>query len=88
MSKYIVINLNMFAKENQIFIVAPNEDSMQVGAYSIEQLPAALIKLAYENNIYDVRIAGNSKYAQLVEFGIEQAEMTKYETRKINVEVI
>lgn len=88
MSKYIVANLNMFAKENQVFIVSPNEDSMQVGVYSIEQLPTALINLAHDNNINEIRIAGNSKYAKLVEFGIEQAEMTNYNERKINVEVI
>ena len=26
MDKYIIINVNMFARENQVFIVSPNED--------------------------------------------------------------
>lgn len=88
MNKYIVVNLNMFAKENQVFIVSPNEDTFQIGVYTIEQLPKALLKLAYDQDIYNIRIAGNSKYSKLVEFGIEQAEITKYNERKINVEVI
>lgn len=86
--KYIIINLNMFAKENQVFIVAPNEDIANQGSYSIEQLPNILVELAHNSNIYNIKIAGNSKYAQLVEFGIEQAEMVKYSERKIKIEVI
>ena len=39
MDKYIIINVNMFARENPVFIVAPNEDMYQVGSYTIEQLP-------------------------------------------------
>lgn len=39
MDKYIIINVNMFARENPVFIVTPNEDMYQVGSYTIEQLP-------------------------------------------------
>lgn len=86
--KYIIINLNMFAKENLVFIVAPNEDIANQGAYPIEQLPTVLVELAHSSDIYKIKIAGNSKYAQLLEFGIEQSEMVKYSERKIKVEVI
>ena len=88
MDKYIIINMNMFARENQVFIVAPNEDMMQVGAYTVEQLPEIISKLAHESDIYDVKIAGGSKYGQLIEFGIGTSEMLKYNVRKIKVEVI
>lgn len=88
MDKYIIINLNMFAAENQVFIVAPNEDMAQHGAYTIEQLPAIIAELAHQTDIYHVKIAGNSKYAKLVEYGIETTEMSKYSERKIEVEVI
>ena len=88
MDKYIIINMNMFARENQVFIVSPNEDMKQVGAYTIEQLPEIITSLAHDNDIYNIKIAGGTKYSQLVEYGIETTEMTKYNERKIKVEVI
>ena len=77
MDKYIIINVNMFALENQVFIVAPEEDMIQVGAYTIEQLPEVISNLAHENNIYNVKIAGGTKYSQLLEYGIETTENLK-----------
>ena len=88
MDKYIIINVNMFARENQVFIVPPEEDMIQVGAYTIEQLPEVISNLAHENNIYNVKIAGGTKYSQLLEYGIETTENLKYNERKIKVEVI
>ena len=85
---YIIINVNMFARDNQVFIVAPGQDMAQVGAYPIESLPEVIIDLAHEKNIYNVKIAGGTKYSQLIEYGIETAEMTKYSERKIKVEVM
>ena len=88
MDKYIIINVNMFARGNQVFIVAPNQDMKQIGAYTMEQLPEVITNLAHENNIYDVKIAGGTKYSQLLEYGIETTEMINYNERKIKVEVI
>lgn len=88
MDKYIIINVNMFTKKSQIFVVAPNEDISQIGAYSIEELPNIITDLAHSANIYNVKIAGGQKFAQLIEFGIETNEMTKYNERKIKIEVI
>ena len=88
MDKYIIINVNMFARDSQVFIVSPNEDMVQVGAYSLEELPNIVTDLAHSTDIYSVKIAGGTKFAQLIEFGIETNEMTKYNERKIKVEVI
>lgn len=88
MDKYIIINVNMFARGNQVFIVVPNQDMKQIGAYTMEQLPEVITNLAHENNIYDVKIAGGTKYSQLLEYGIETTEMINYNERKIKVEVI
>lgn len=88
MDKYIIVNLNMFARENQVFIVAPNEDMKQVGAYTVEELPDVISNLAHETDIYDVKIAGGTKYSQIVEYGVETLEMVKYKERKIKIEVI
>ena len=88
MDKYIIININIFALQNPVFIVSPGEDMMQVGAYTIEQLPEIISNLAHENDIYKVKIAGGTKYGQLIEFGIGSSEMLKYNERKIEVEVI
>ena len=35
-----------------------------------------------------IKIAGSGKYAQLIEYGIETAEMAKYNENKIEIEVI
>ena len=88
MDKYIIINVNMFTRGNQVFIVAPNEDMKQIGAYTMEQLPEVIANLAHENDIYTVKIAGGTKYSQLLEYGIETTEMLKYNVRKIKIEVI
>ena len=88
MDKYIIVNINMFARENQVFIVSANKDIMQVGAYTIEQLPEIISSLAYERDIYNVKIFGGTKYCQLLEQGIEKTENLKYNERKIKIEVI
>ena len=88
MDKYIIVNMNMFARENQVFIVSTNEDMVQVGAYTIEEMPNVISQLAHDQGIYNVKIAGGAKFAPLIEFGIETTEMTKYNERKIKVEVI
>ena len=88
MDKYIIINVNMFARENPVFIVTPNEDMYQVGSYTIEQLPEIISQLAHDRDIYNVKIAGGTKYSQLLEYGIETTENLKYNERKIQVEVI
>ena len=88
MDKYIIINVNKFARENPVFIVAPNEDMCQVGSYTIEQLPEIISQLAHDRDIYNVKIAGGTKYSQLLEYGIETTENLKYNERKIQVEVI
>ena len=53
MDKYIIANINMFDRASPVFIVAPNEDIVQLGAYTVEELPDAIINQAYENEIYD-----------------------------------
>ena len=88
MDKDIIVNINMFARENQVFIVSANKDIMQVGAYTIEQLPEIISSLAYERDIYNVKIFGGTKYGQLLEQGIEKTENLKYNERKIKIEVI
>ena len=88
MDKYIIVNINMFARENQVFIVSANKDIMQVGAYTIEQLPEIISSLAYERDIYNVKIFGGTKYGQLLEYSIEKTENLKYNERKIKIEVI
>ena len=88
MDKYIIVNINIFVRENQVFIVSANKDIMQVGAYAIEQLPEIISSLAYERDIYNVKIFGGTKYGQLLEYSIEKAENLKYNERKIKIEVI
>lgn len=89
MDKYIVILMNMFTLQNEIFIAIPDENKMEeIGSCSIEELPNFIVNLAYDKKIYNVKIAEGKKYSQLVEYGIETAEINKYNERKIEIEVI
>ena len=88
MDKYIIINLNMFAYNNQVSMIDTNGEVKVIGEYAVEQLPDIISNLAHESEIYKVKIIGGSKYAQLVEFGINTSEMLKYNERKIEIEVI
>ena len=87
MDNCIIITVNMFARDSQVLVV-DSGSSVPVGKYSIEQLPLVIAELAHKSNIYAVKIAGGEKYSQLIQYGIEQSEMTKYNERKIEVEVI
>jgi hypothetical protein len=51
-------------------------------------MPNFITEYAYSNDIYNVKIIGNSKYAQLIEYGIGLAETSRYRERKIEIEVI
>lgn len=87
MNKYIIINLNMFAHDSQVILLDEEGEHLQ-GSYGIEELPAIITELAHNSNVYNVKIIGADKYAQLIEFGIQQKEMTQYSERKIEIEVI
>ena len=89
MDKYILINLNMFAVDNQVLVInGLDADTSEIGAYSIEQLPDVIAELAHETSIYKIKIAGNSKFAELVNYGITTKEIFKYNENKIEIEVI
>ena len=87
MDKYILINLNMFAEESKVF-VADAENLNLIQSYTIEQLPDVITALAYEQDIYKVKIAGDSKFAQFIDYGITTKELFKYNENKIEIEVI
>ena len=88
MNKYIVINLNMFSATHSIMICDENGMSDMIGVQTVEGMPHFITEYAYANNIYKVKIIGNSKYAQLVEYGIGLTETSKFNERKIEIEVI
>ena len=88
MDNCIFINVNMFAKSSQVFIIYGSETNTLIGNYTIEELPKVVVNLAHSEHIYSVKISGASKFSQLIEFGIEQNEMTKYNENKIKVEVM
>lgn len=87
MDKYIVIDLDMFARNNKVYITDSQSNNL-IGKYTIEELPEIISHLAHEKNIYEIRISGNSKFSQLLMYGIEVTEINKYNERKIRIEVI
>lgn len=88
MNKYIVIILNMFAATHSITVCDDNGVIDIIGVQTIEGMPNFITEYAYSNDIYNVKIVGNSKYAQLIEYGIGLAETSRYRERKIEIEVI
>ena len=88
MDKYIIIIVNLFARNSQVFVNYENENPSFIGGYTLEELPKVIVNLAHTENIYKVKITGANKFSQLIEFGIEQNEMTKYNENKIEVEVM
>ena len=90
MNKYIFVNMNMFALQSSVFIIdADQENSREfIDSYLLEELPNALVNLAHEKGIYDVKINNSGKYSQLIEYEIGSKEVLKYSERKIEIEVI
>lgn len=88
MNKYIVINLNMFAATHSVTVCDNDGMNDMIGVQTIEGMPNFITEYAYSNDIYNVKIIGNSKYAQLIEYGIGLAETSRYRERKIEIEVI
>lgn len=88
MDKQIIIQLNMFAASHPVYALSEEEGAESLGSYQVEVLPDFITQFAHDSDIYKVKIVGDSKYAQLVEFGIHQLETTKYNENKIEIEVI
>ena len=88
MDNFIIINLNMFSNNSQVFMVSAEKGMVKQGDYTIEQLPAIITQLAHESNVYNVKISGNNNYSKLITYGVEMAEMIKYNENKIQIEVI
>jgi hypothetical protein len=88
MDKYIFINIDMFSKKSEIFISSNTESPILIGKYTIEELPKVVVDLAHGESIYSIKIIGGSKFSQLIQYGIETNEITKYNENKIEIEVI
>ena len=67
MDKYLIANINMFSLNNQVFLVNDfTREPYQIGAYSLADLPQALVQIAYDNDINIIKIAGNNKYSEKI----------------------
>lgn len=86
-NEFIYVELNMFDANSKVMCYGENSLN-EVGHFSVSELPTILVNLAYDQNINLIKIAGNSKYAQLVEFGVHTVEAQKYNNGKIRIEVI
>lgn len=89
MDKYLIANINMFSLNNQIFLVDDfTREPHQVGAYSLVDLPNALVQIAHDNDINIIKIAGDSKYSEKISDEIAIQENLLFREKKIKVEVI
>lgn len=89
MDKYLIANINMFSLNNQVFLVDDfTREPCQIGAYSLADLPQALVQIAYDNDVNIIKIAGNNKYSEKISDEIAIQENLLFREKKIKVEVI
>lgn len=89
MDNYIYVNIDLFAKESSMFLADDTTSEPNfIGKYSLAELPKAIVKQAYINDVYKIKIVGSNKFSQLIEYEIASKEITKYNENKIEVEVI
>lgn len=89
MDKYLIANINMFSLNNQVFLVDDfTREPRWFGAYSLTDLPQALVQIAYDNDINIIKIAGNNKYLEKISDEIAIQENLLFREKKIKVEVI
>ena len=89
MDKYLIANINMFSLNNQVFLVDDfTREPRWFGAYSLADLPQALVQIAYDNDINIIKIAGNNKYSEKISDEIAIQENLLFREKKIKVEVI
>jgi hypothetical protein len=88
MDKIIYINVDPFSKNSSIYIAYEGANPSFVGSYNLEDIPSAIVELSNELGVNSVKIVGAGKFSQLIEYGIIDKEMTKYNKNKIEIEVI
>lgn len=89
MDKYLIANINMFSLNNQVFLVDNStREPCQIGAYSLADLPQALVQIAHDNDVNVIKIAGNNKYSEKISDEIAIQENLLFREKKIKVEVI
>jgi hypothetical protein len=86
-NKTLIINLNLFSFNQPIYVV-DDRGMYSVGAFTIEELPNAIVSVAAETNINAVRILGSGTYAQDLISEIQLAEQAKYSKNKLEIEVM
>ena len=86
-NKTLIINLNLFSFNQPIYVV-DDKGMYAHGAYTIEELPSAVVALAQETNINAVRILGSGTYAQDLISEIQLIEQAKYSKNKLEIEVM
>ena len=86
--KYLVIMFNPFDRQHKVVIAAPGQETVELGSYTMEELPSIVVDAAYATDTYDVKIMNGGKFSQLIEYGIDSTELTKYSTKKIEIEVM
>ena len=87
MDNYIVVNFNMFTLNHSIFLIK-NKETFKIGAYTLEDLPAALVYNCAKENEYNVKISGNKQYLDEFISMVSAEEALQYSENRIRIEVI
>lgn len=86
-NQYILTSFNLFTLQTEVFI----GDNTKLELYSktpLDRVAKAIATLAYNKNIYKVKLVGNKTFAESLIEDIKTEESTKFSENKIEIEVI
>ncbi len=86
--KSIIIEYNAFTLMSWITLDENGKQNKFNTSSSVEQLAKTAIVLAYQNNIYDIKVSAPSFIYDEIKQQIEWQEEKQYSQNKINIEVI
>lgn len=81
----IIIDYDPFAMESIVSICQEGKREQTNVFSSIEELVDGIIRLAYEHNVYNVKMNGPFAIASEVNKMVKQLEKNQYSENKINV---
>ncbi len=87
MDKCLLVNVNLFTMEHNIFVLA-NNNVKTYGAADLTNLPGILVGLAKDMDINNIKIVCNDSYASNLINEIKTKEKELYSNNELIVEVI
>lgn len=86
MSKSLLVQYDPFTMESRVAIFNEHVRDYARVCSTLEELTEEVITMAYENDIYDIKVCGPFGIASQLNKMVQQYELNKYSQNKISVE--